>query len=269
MKKFSRRHGFGLALGLVLALVAQTSYAGSVTIDLTVSNGSDTSNFVITLGSGFDAPGSDANNLFADLGVVNSLLAANNLGNVHFTSLGASSNNPGDSVSAFIAQNGQVNLDPGSGSVTITAVAYQTDFTAPTGAEGKLQNSSSSTFANTAAGDSQTFQSFFDQTNTGALGTPSPTLSFNYGNLANSTLSQSDTSPITNVGPITSPYAIVSQLTLTLTAEPGQRATVSYGGSSIITAAIPEPASAVMMVSALPIAFGLLRRYRRVVKSVG
>lgn len=268
MKKFSRRHGLGLALGLVLALAAQTSYAGSVTIDLTVSNGVDTSNFVITLGSGFDAPGTDANNLSADLGIVNSLLAANNLGNVHFTSLGASSNNPGDSISAFIAQNGQVNLDPGSGSVTITAVAFQTDFTLPMGTVGLLQNSSSSTFSNTAAGNSQTFQSFFDASNTGALGTPSPTLSFNYGNLANKTLSQSDTSPLTNVGPITNPYAIVDQLTLTLTAAPGQRATVSYGGSSIITA-IPEPASAVMMISALPIAFGLLRRYRRGVKTVG
>lgn len=268
MKKFSRRHGLGLAFGLVLALAAQTSYAGSVTIDLTVTNGVDTSNFVISLGSGFDAPGTDANNLSADLGIVNSLLAANNLGNVHFVSLGANSNNPGNSISAFIAQNGQVNLDPGSGSVTITAVAYQTDFTAPAGLPGQLQSSSSSTFSNTAAGNNQTFTSYFDQGNTGALGTPSPTLSFNYGNLANSTLSKSDTAAITNLGPISSPYAIVSQLTVTLTAAAGQKATVSYGGSSIITA-IPEPASAVMMISALPIAFGLLRRYRRVVKSVG
>jgi hypothetical protein len=256
----------GLALSFVFALTAQTSRAGSVEVDLTVTQGANTATFQIFAGSGIDAPGSTPNNLSADVTIINSVLATFGLGDVTFSSLGANSNNPGTFL-ALINQNALFTVAANSAPVTVSAISFQTDFLSPTGGTGSLQSSSSGTFSNSTPTSVQSFQSWFDQTNLGAMTTPSAVLNFGYNSPAN--LSQSGTAPVTLVSNVVSPYALVNEINLTVGTATSLTG-VSYGGTTILTVtAIPEPSSVLMTMSALPIAFVFVRRFRRGVKSVG
>jgi hypothetical protein len=264
MTNLSGFYRLGLALSLVLGITAQSARAGNIEIDMTVSQGVNSATFNIFLGSGEEDAGSTSNNVSGNLALINGFLASSGIG-VTFASLGANSNNPGN-VFSGITQNGLFSVAAGGAPVSITSVAFQTDFLSPVGGVGSLQSSSSSTFANTAAGSSQMFQSWFDQTNTGAMSTPSPNLNFTYGNLANSLDSQSGTATPTTVLNVAPPYALVNQISLSI-GTTNQPTANSFGGATILlVTAVPEPASVMMMASALPIAFGLIRRYRRGVK---
>lgn len=269
MMKLSGFRRLGLAFGLVFAVTAQTSRAGSIEIDLTISRGSDTVSFQIFAGSGTDAPGSTANDLSANLLLINSVVTP--AFGVTFSSLGANSNNPG-TTEARINQNALFTVAAGgTDPLMISAIAFQTDFQFPTGGMGSLVSSASGTFSNATPASVQSFQSWFDQGNTGSMGpdplvTPSGILNFDYNDPVD--LSHSGTAAITPISGVTSPYALVNQINLTV----GVASTdtgVSYGGTTKLTvAAVPEPASVLMTLSAIPIVFGMARRFRRGVRTV-
>jgi len=262
MTNLSGFYRLGLALSLVLGVTAQSARAGNIEIDMTVTQGANSATFNIFLGSGEEDPNSTSNNVSGNLALINGFLTTSGIG-VNFVSLGAASNNPG-SVFAGITQNGLFSVTAGGAPVTISSVAFQTDFLSPTGGVGSLQSSSSSTAANVAPGTSQRFQSWFDQTNTGAMSTPSPTVGLVYPGSFGSLSGTAPPTPISNVVP---PYALVNQISITI-GTTGQQSAYTYGGSTILAVtSVPEPASVMMMASALPIAFGLIRRYRRGVKT--
>lgn len=274
MKPFGRL-GLSLALGLALALSAQTAKAGNLQIDLNIA-GFAGGTISIFAGSGFETPNSnpadDPTLLSVNTSALNDYLKLFGLTNVTFNSLSASSNNPGAADQAFITQNGNVTLTAGSGSVSFSVLAYNTGFTAPTGNAGVLNSSSSATFTNvgTSSGDSATFQSWYNPNNddsTAAPSVPSPSLAFLASSQTKNPFSFSGDAAPTNVGLVTSPYSLLNQSDVTITAAAGKPApTIIFGGSTVLTV-IPEPASVVMTMSALPIVFSLIRRYRRGAKT--
>jgi len=264
MTKFSGYHRLGLALGLILALSAQTASAGTLEVDLTVG-----AQFIPILDDGpLDTNTVDPNTITVNTQALNALLVAGSHGNLTFSSLGVNSNNPGAPTGATLIQDGTALVS--AGTVTFSLVAFQTDFFIPSGNNGTMQSSASTTFTKTSTGDNTMFTSYFSGDNSGtvATGLASPTLAFLAPN-TNTNMSYSDDAPVTPLGTISGPYGIVNQFTVTLSGSTSKVGKDQFTGSTVINATpvVPEPASVVMMMSAFPIAFGLVRRYRRRVKT--
>jgi hypothetical protein len=255
--RFSRRALIlGVACGLgMLAFEGRAARAASLELIVTESGGAP-----ITIG--------DNTSLDTDptVGVINvdtnpatgiNLLLTNYM----FTALGANSNSPGTAALGFLSQNGTAQLLLG-GTGSITVLASDIDYNRPNVPPGTMHSSASNTYTNATAGNTDTFQSWFNGTNTlGAKETPSPvvTLTSTAGN-PNSQSGDAAPTPITLV----TPYGLTNQKVITLTGGAvGALAQDQYTGSTTITGGtvIPEPASMALMLTALPVAvFGVVRR---------
>jgi hypothetical protein len=224
---------FVAALGVLLALVATEARAGSIEIILSVSAGPT---IVILSGGPLDASGGvNPDSITVNTQALNTLLLGTGLA---FDTLGASSNNPG-AANATITQTGEATTT--GPAVSFTTVAVQTDYNSPVGASGSMQSSASTTLTNTTAGDSTTFQSWYDGTNTGAMTIPSPLLAFvSTGPDAQSDSASAALTPLT---PFVTPFALVNEIGVTLAANPTSP-TDQFTGSTVVTAAsVPEPTS--------------------------
>jgi len=233
---------FVAAFGVLLALLATDARAGSIEIILTVSG---IAPIDIMKTGPFDV--SDPTN--PNIITVNTLLLNATLtgdgSSLQFSSLGASSNNPG-AANATLTQTGQAFLNGAPpGSVTFTTDAMQADYTSPVGAKGVMQSSASNTFTNTTAGDSQSFQSFYDGTNTESKTTPSPILTFiSTGPAAQS---NSANAALTTLSPFVIPFALVNEIGVTM-AGSGVSPTDQFTGSTVLTTtSIPEPTSIALL----------------------
>jgi hypothetical protein len=173
--------------------------------------------------------------------------------------LSASTNNPGDSTGANLTLGGHVQrLTSGAAPALIVSVT-DTDYTAAPG--GHLQSSASNTFTAAPTGDTRTFVSYFNPSNT-AYATdvpqgPQVPLSFTSSGMA---LNSHGASAATVGVPSTSLYGLTSVSTITLSAA---GADLVFGGSTQITA-IPEPASMVLLALGVPLVVFTLGRKRRV-----
>jgi len=260
-----------LALGVLIALATSTARAGLLEIDLTLQGGAV---IPIVKGGPLDtANPADPDAITVNTNLLNLAIAAAGAPQLTFSALGASSNNPGVSTGANLTQTGTATLSQGSGPYTFTVDAFQSDFNTPVG-NGSLQSSASHTFTNTAAGDTQTFQSWFDQTNTNAKTTPSPLIAFVSPSLNGSgppnTDSGGTTAALTPLGAINANYSLVNETVVTITASPGATSSPidQFQGSTVVTAtAVPEPTSFVAMFTALPLIV-FWRRHRRRLRSM-
>jgi hypothetical protein len=224
--------------GVLLALGATETRAGSIEIILSVSGGPTVA---ITSGGPFDASGGvNPDSITVNTALLNAFLSGSGSA-LQFSSLGAFSNNPG-AANATITQTGSATTS--GAPVAFTTDAIQTDYNSPTGAKGELQSSASTTFTNTMAGDSTTFKSWYDGTNTGAMSTPSPLLSFTSAGAA--AQSYSGTAPLTPLTAFVTPFALVNEISVTLGAN-GASPTDQYTGSTVITATVPEPTSLALL----------------------
>jgi len=234
----------------VLALAAAEARAASLTLTITESAG----------GASVQILDNTALDLDPTVGVIDVNTPGLNplLANYSFTALGATSNAPGSSEQAALTQDGTARLIVGStGSITITA--SDVDYNLPTGAGGTLNSSSSDTFTNATAGNSHSFTSWFNPSNTlNATDVPSPTVPLLSG--ASSPNSQSGDAAPTPVT-LTAPYGLTNSAVITLTGGTSARpAQIQFTGSTTISA-IPEPASLALMLTAVPVTlFGALRR---------
>jgi len=269
MIKFSGYRRLALAIGFILAMAAQTASAGPIRIDLVINGGPVIS---ITKSNGLDS--SDPFNddiISANLALLNPIIAGTGL---QFSALGGDSNNPGDAGQANLSQTGSAFLLAGSGPVTFTTTIVQDDYSSPTG-NGTLQSTLSTQFSNTTTTSSQAFTSYFDQSNSnaGATGTPSGPIGFISPNRTvppNNLFSDGVTAPNVALGSISSFYSLSNSIDVTLAFGSAATPTTGYKGTTIVTAlAIPEPSSVVMVMSVLPLAFGLLRRTRKHARLVG
>jgi hypothetical protein len=245
-----------IACGLsVLALTAAEARATSLTLTVTESSGGATVSIL-------DNTALDSN---PTVGVIDVLTSGLNplLSNYLFTALGATSNAPGNSTQAMLAQDGTARLIAGVGTGSISITASDVDYNLPSGPGGFLRSSASDTYTNAPTGDSHAFTSWFNPSNAlNARDVPSPTVTL----LAvdppypNSHSGDATPTPVT----LTTPYGLTSTAVLTLTGgTPGLPAQIQYTGSTTISA-IPEPASLALMLTAVPVTlFGALRRPRR------
>jgi len=190
---------------------------------------------------------------------VNTTLLNLSLVNYQFTALGSNSNSPGTADLGSLSQNGTAQLLLG-GTGSITVLASDVDYSLPNVPPGTMHSSASNTYTNATAGNTNTFQSWFNGSNTlAAKETPSPivTLTSSAAN-PNSQSGDAASTPITLVNP----YGLTNQTVITLTGgAPGAQAQDQYTGSTTITGAIPEPSSMALMLAALPVwIFGVMRR---------
>jgi len=264
MTRFCKYLRFGLAAGFLSTVMAGASRAGILEIDLTVGS----TIIPITQGGPFDVAG-DPNTITVNTTALNAFLVTTGHGNLTFSDLGVSSNNPGEPTGSNLSQTGTALVS--SGTVNFSLVAFQTDFLIPTGINGVLSSASGGSFTKTTAGNNTTFQSYYNSANDGLIpgSTPSP-ISTYPAPTTNQTVGYGDTAPNTPLGIVAAPYGLINQITVSLSGTPTRIGKDQFTGSTVVSAspAIPEPASAVVMMSALPIAFALIRRYRRSMKVV-
>jgi hypothetical protein len=253
LDSMSKLRGLFFSLGLVAMSVLMAGEARAESLILSVFAGTDT-----TVAPIFTTTGG-ANSVTANVGVLNSDLAAAGFGAYSFTNLGGSSNNPGSTAlgplgGAYILNSGNlVVTHGGSGEGTpITVVLTEGGFTLPANGPTLVDTAT----ANIAgATGSQGSEGVFR----GATGAPTTTA---IPGLTSSGIQTSSTP----LGTYVTPFSLESQTILSLTATnstlPGSNG-FSQKVQVLAASTVPEPASIVMMLTGMPLPLvlvGLLRR---------
>lgn len=180
-----------------------------------------------------------------------------------FVGLNASTNNPGapDPTGAVLTVGGEVQRITSGGPVGLTITATDTDYTLPVGPAMALSSSSSATYTNVPAGNTSTFTSWFNPSNTpGAKDVSSGTITFT----GNGSSPQSFAGgPLTvGTGP-SNPYGLTNETVISLSGgAAGSVPDVVFGGTTQVHA-IPEPASLSLLAAGFPLAiWGWIKRRR-------
>jgi len=211
---------------------------------------------------------------------INGFLAANGSALRFATGSGASSNQniATNASGAVLGSAGSVGVVPTSaGTTTMSIVVFQTDWNTPSGTSGTLFNSGKTTFTNTATGDTNSYNSWYDNTNTGTSGPPSFTpLGLPAGLVTNTSTGLNPNSPpgvpadqtSAAISPFITPFALTNMTNIALTNTGMAGETDAYGVQTKVAAAgiIPEPSSVVLMLTSMPlplVVLGIMRRYRR------
>ena len=251
---------FLLSLGAVLgfALMASTARAGPLTLILTAADGAT----VTIAGPPIGTFSNDGNSLtVTNIALLNAFLAANGT-LLQLNTLSASSDfapNAGDPIASFVSLTGSLYYDTAlSGSGTLTVEVLQAGFLLPTasaGGVGTLFGSSVNSFNMAPAGSFQTFGGIWsDPVYSAPLTSTSTGLMQNNYSLSN----------LTAIPMFVTPFQLSSVITFNIL--PNSNATDAFTGSTGATAAaIPEPASVVLMSISMPLTLvlvGWLRRRR-------
>jgi hypothetical protein len=257
MASFRGRLRYATAFGvLMLSLLASEARAGNVTIVITIDA---IVTITIQAGSSLAQPGSTADNLTVNTTSLNNQLALDG-STLQFSALGATSNNTGG-ASSFITQTGTA-FNTSATAASLNLLTFQTGFISPIGTSGTMQSSASNTYTSTTAGDSQTFQSWFDQSNsTPPVKSPPASSVLTFTSTGPAIQSYSGTSPVVGLANVVAPYGILNQTSLTLT---GVNATDQFTGSTLINASsVPEPTSLALLGVGMAGFFALRRLFKR------
>jgi len=254
------------ALGIgLLGFAAQPSRA-DLFVDVLVGN-------VSILGPIQDGGPNDLNMaagaITVDIGALNAALAGFNIP-LEFDSVEASSNEltaPFTNTPATLTQSGAVRYtSTAGGPALITVQASDHDYNHPNLPIKFLDSSASATFTNVVAGNLDAFQSFFDPTNTPHFvqAIPSP-ISLLLPTLARNPSSDANTAATTPLGVQPIPFALTNQSNLILgpSVTLDNQAKISFGGSTRVTAVVPEPASMVLLLLGVPVVGFVRARNRR------
>jgi hypothetical protein len=254
----TRHRGFFLTLGFcaLLGLTAPESRAASITMTLTWSSGSLT----FTNGSQYTLTGSSATTLLVNTNAVNGYLQSHGSA-ITFSALGAQSDYPGGTpvpTQATLTENGTAVLTGTTGSTAITVATTESGFTAP-GGTGTLTSLPSLSFNNVATG-SLTSSSSYESTSTTPYVQVSTGPTLNPGSPPAAPTSM-------GVGTITSGFSLDNSGTVNMTGStPGSGTYTNFSVSATLNgAAVPEPASLILMLTGMPlplVVLGLLRRRR-------
>jgi len=246
--------GLFLALGLaaLLGLTPPAAYAGNLTMTVTVGASSVTFDFT---NATLAAAGSNANTLVVNVDALRSTFLQPNGSAYTFADLGAASNNPGQPspTGGTLSETGTAILNGTGSNNVITVAVSQTAFTVPLG-PGSLGFASGALFTNATTGNTEVTSSSFNAGST-------PPVTLTYDGLRNPEQLSNNGSQggLTAVGS----YSLDNSATITLT---GNSTTKDqFTVSAVFNAAVPEPASLVLMVTGMPlplVVMGLLRRRR-------
>jgi len=177
--------------------------------------------------------------------------------------LSAATNNPGQDnpTGAFLTISGEIQRITAGGPATITITATDTDYTLPTGVK-TLGSNASSTFTVVPAGDTHAFTSWFNANNTPlAMQTSSGTITY----VATGAQTQTNSHAPLIVPTGSADYGLTSRTVLTMAGAPaGTTPDMSFGGTTtVLSTAVPEPASLAIMLPALPVVIMGWFRHRK------
>jgi hypothetical protein len=229
-------------MSALVGLMGNQAQAGSITLSVDL-------NGVVIYSTTSSAPDQSVS---ASLVAVNSALGAHGSA-YRFTSLSANSNYTGGS-NGSLQTNGQINMSgAGTTAAVLSVDTTQSGFLSPTGSGGMMVSSAGGDYLNVPAGTT-TYRSDYQST------TFSPLLSFA---ASGGSTSFSGATPSQSIGTIPSGYSLSNHFLISLTKSGGSE---GFTGSVLVTAAVPEPASVVMLLTGMPlplaIVFGLIRRRR-------
>jgi len=261
------------ALGVLLATTVPREAKGAFVIDITIAD----------LTAGTSTSYSIVDNLLNDSNltpdVIQQIATLNtSASGVSITGINANSNLSGSSLqltdggTATIVGFGGGHL---SDTYQITIVESHDGYFAPPGVQATLTQSESGTYSFTTPGGTQTYQSWFDPTNTLSLqaGSTPGQQSIPIPVVLAGTLSASENMPnsvaISPYNPAAG-FALTSSLVITMTGNGNamNNSTDVFSTTTTLNAAVPEPASMVMFLTGMPlplVVLGLLRRHRRAV----
>jgi hypothetical protein len=178
--------------------------------------------------------------------------------------LNASTNNPGVAVIATGANlivGGEVQKLTGGAAPPLIITVTDTDYSLP-GPPRFMQSISSTQFTGAPAGDTKTFQSWYNPTNAPppppAMQIPQSALPFSYSSTGTGVNGLTTTSAKLGV-PFAALYGLTNQTVITMTGAGGD---LVFGGSTVITS-VPEPASVVMLGMGLPVTLLILLKRRK------
>jgi hypothetical protein len=245
----------GVACGLVsLAFLGSEARAG--TLQMTISEGAT---FYVVLDEGpldtLVAPPPD------NVNKIQALAAALVFPDYKIISLAASTNNPGvvdPTIGSNLIVSGQVQKLTSGAAPPLIITVTDTDYNQP-GAPRQMQSGSSTAFTDSSAGDTRTFQSWYNPTNTPyAKDIPQGALPLSYTSTGAAGNGLTQTSGMLAV-PFAPLYGLTNETVITMTAAGG---VLVFGGSTRIRT-IPEPASVSLLVLGLPLTVWTLIRRRR------
>ncbi len=262
----TRHRGLSFACALIAAVALTTSEAraGDLTVVL-----SWTGHTLTITGTPFATLTTTASgeSLTFNNTPLNAFLEANGSAIQFGSGSGVSDNQPvaTNASGAFLTSNGQVSVDQSNpGSTAMTIDAFKTDWNTPSGATGTLVNSGSATFGHTVAGDTTTYNSWYNNDNSPdgkLLGAGLQTYT-STGAPTESPIGVPPNSTTAGISPFVTPFSLTNETVITLTKSGSNAETANYQlQTTVSTSVIPEPASVVIVVSALPLlALGLRRR---------
>jgi hypothetical protein len=176
--------------------------------------------------------------------------------------LNATTNNPGVSdptVGANLVVGGEVQKLTGGAAPPLIITVTDTDYSLP-GAPRNMSSISSTQFTGASAGDTKTFQSWYNPTNGPYdMVIPQSALPQSYSSTGVALNGLTLTSGQLGV-PFAALYGLTNETVITMTGAGGD---LVFGGSTLITS-IPEPGSIALLASALPLLALAARRKRRV-----
>jgi len=246
----------GVLCGLgMIACVRGEARAG--TLQITISEGA--TSYVILDEGPLDtlvAPPPD------NVNKIQALAAALVFPDYKIVGLNASTNNPGvadPTIGANLIVGGEVQKLTSGAAPPLIITVTDTDYNQPA-APRFMQSISSTQFTGAPAGDARTFQSWYNPTNAPyAKDIPQSALPQSYTSTGTGLNGLTQTSGLLPV-PFINPYGLTNETVITMTGVGGD---LVFGGSTVITSVIPEPASMSLLALGLPLmVYNLMRRRR-------
>jgi hypothetical protein len=256
---------FAGTLIAAMGLMTSEARAGALTVVL------DWPGHTLTIvgGGGFATltPTPSGESLAFLTGPLNTFLAANGSALQFSAGSGASDNQPVATTVASLTSNGTLSVNQASaGSTTMTIDVFKTDWNTPSGSTGMLVNAGSATFGLTAAGDTTTFNSWYNINNAAngkILGAGLQTFT-STGPIPNSPIGVPPINTSAGISPFVTPFSLTNETIVTLTKTGLNGENGQYQDQTSVTAAtVPEPASLVIMLTSLPLVVLGAAKYRR------